>query len=232
MNFIHRARTAARHGELNPHAAEHSPIFFPCRPRWSPPGTVESSSEKPGCCFFVSLMRSEHSRLGNPARHDELKDYAQHVMHRFRNDRRIQVWDVFNSIAPTICPASLMPVAKLFIPPSPPISVTAPPLQEINARVVPLGVSEEPTASPWMLISNNVSVLIDGKGLAARIQIRDGRQPADINEDGGFARNPVLHIRARNPTTGRSCTACSAGGWEIAFERLRGSARIAFARGS
>lgn len=34
--------------------------------------------------------------LGNPARHDELKPYVQEVVRRFRNDRRIQVWDVFN----------------------------------------------------------------------------------------------------------------------------------------
>jgi hypothetical protein len=34
--------------------------------------------------------------LGNPARHDELKPYVQEVIKRFRNDRRVQVWDIFN----------------------------------------------------------------------------------------------------------------------------------------
>lgn len=34
--------------------------------------------------------------LGNPARHDELKPYVQQVIKRFRNDRRVQVWDIFN----------------------------------------------------------------------------------------------------------------------------------------
>jgi hypothetical protein len=34
--------------------------------------------------------------LGNPARHDELKDYVQGVIRHFRNDRRVQVWDIFN----------------------------------------------------------------------------------------------------------------------------------------
>ncbi|HOX56263.1 MAG TPA: cellulase family glycosylhydrolase [Candidatus Paceibacterota bacterium] len=34
--------------------------------------------------------------LRDPARQDVLKDYVQGVVGRFRNDRRVQVWDVFN----------------------------------------------------------------------------------------------------------------------------------------
>lgn len=34
--------------------------------------------------------------LGNPARHDEMKPYVQSVIGRFRNDKRVQVWDLFN----------------------------------------------------------------------------------------------------------------------------------------
>jgi hypothetical protein len=34
--------------------------------------------------------------LGDPARHDELKGYVQGVIRHFRNDRRVQVWDIFN----------------------------------------------------------------------------------------------------------------------------------------
>ncbi len=34
--------------------------------------------------------------LGDPARHDELKPYVQDVVGRFRNDRRVQAWDIFN----------------------------------------------------------------------------------------------------------------------------------------
>jgi hypothetical protein len=34
--------------------------------------------------------------LSNPARHDELKPYVQSVMKRFRNDKRIDFWDIFN----------------------------------------------------------------------------------------------------------------------------------------
>lgn len=34
--------------------------------------------------------------LKDPARHDELKAYVQDVVGRFRNDRRVQVWDVYN----------------------------------------------------------------------------------------------------------------------------------------
>ena len=34
--------------------------------------------------------------LKDPARQDELKDYVQGVIGHFRNDRRIQVWDLFN----------------------------------------------------------------------------------------------------------------------------------------
>ena len=34
--------------------------------------------------------------LGNPARQDELKEYVVDVIGHFRNDRRVQVWDIFN----------------------------------------------------------------------------------------------------------------------------------------
>jgi len=34
--------------------------------------------------------------LKNPARQEELKDYVQGVIGRFRNDRRIHAWDLFN----------------------------------------------------------------------------------------------------------------------------------------
>jgi hypothetical protein len=34
--------------------------------------------------------------LGNPARHDELKSYVQGVVGHFRNDPRVQLWDIFN----------------------------------------------------------------------------------------------------------------------------------------
>jgi hypothetical protein len=44
--------------------------------------------------------------LKDPARQDELKAYVQDVIGRFRNDRRIQVWDVFNE------PDNLVPQYK------------------------------------------------------------------------------------------------------------------------
>ena len=34
--------------------------------------------------------------LGDPERYDELRPYIYGVIHHFRNDRRVQVWDVFN----------------------------------------------------------------------------------------------------------------------------------------
>jgi hypothetical protein len=34
--------------------------------------------------------------LGNPQRHAELRPYVQGVLRRFRNDKRVQVWDLFN----------------------------------------------------------------------------------------------------------------------------------------
>ena len=34
--------------------------------------------------------------LKDPARHDELKPYVQDVVGRFRADRRVQVWDLYN----------------------------------------------------------------------------------------------------------------------------------------
>jgi len=34
--------------------------------------------------------------LGNPARHDELEPYVKGVVGRFKDDRRIDLWDVFN----------------------------------------------------------------------------------------------------------------------------------------
>lgn len=44
--------------------------------------------------------------LKDPARQDELKAYVQDVIGHFRNDRRIQVWDVFNE------PDNLVPQYK------------------------------------------------------------------------------------------------------------------------
>ena len=34
--------------------------------------------------------------LGDPKRHDELRPYITGLIRHFRNDKRIQVWDVFN----------------------------------------------------------------------------------------------------------------------------------------
>jgi len=34
--------------------------------------------------------------LGDPKRHDELRPYIYGLVYRFRDDRRVQVWDVFN----------------------------------------------------------------------------------------------------------------------------------------
>jgi hypothetical protein len=44
--------------------------------------------------------------LKDPARQDELKAYVQDVIGRFRNDRRVQVWDIFNE------PDNLVPQYK------------------------------------------------------------------------------------------------------------------------
>ncbi len=34
--------------------------------------------------------------LGDPERHDELRDYVKGIMHYFANDRRVMAWDLFN----------------------------------------------------------------------------------------------------------------------------------------
>jgi hypothetical protein len=34
--------------------------------------------------------------LGDPARHDDLRDYVKGIMHYFANDRRVLAWDLFN----------------------------------------------------------------------------------------------------------------------------------------
>ncbi len=34
--------------------------------------------------------------LGDPERHDELRDYVKGIMHYFANDRRVLAWDLFN----------------------------------------------------------------------------------------------------------------------------------------
>lgn len=34
--------------------------------------------------------------LGDPARHDELRNYVKGIMHYFANDRRVLAWDLFN----------------------------------------------------------------------------------------------------------------------------------------
>jgi hypothetical protein len=60
-------------------------------PKWGP-----QPEPRPGIHNSRWLQSPGASVLGDSSRHEELKPYVQGVMRRFRNDRRIDGWDLFN----------------------------------------------------------------------------------------------------------------------------------------
>lgn len=51
---------------------------------------------KPGLHNSGWVQSPGRAILGDPSRHDELKDYVVAVVTRFKDDPRVQVWDLFN----------------------------------------------------------------------------------------------------------------------------------------
>jgi hypothetical protein len=81
--------------------------------------------------------------LSNPARHDELKPYIQGVVGHFRNDRRIQVWDVFNE------PDNLGPAYRKLEPDNKPALATML-TRKVFAWAREMNPSQPLTSGVWM----------------------------------------------------------------------------------
>lgn len=64
---------------------------------WDPdPAPGEQRAPKPGLHNSGWVQSPGRAILGDPSRHDELKDYVVGVISRFKDDKRVQVWDLFN----------------------------------------------------------------------------------------------------------------------------------------
>ena len=64
---------------------------------WHPyPKPGPQPEPKPGLHNSGWVQSPGRAILEDPARHDELKPYVQAVLRRYKNDRRVLVWDLFN----------------------------------------------------------------------------------------------------------------------------------------
>ena len=64
---------------------------------WDPdPKAGPQREPRPGVHNSGWVQSPGRAILGDPARHDELKPYVTGVVGRFKDDPRVQVWDVFN----------------------------------------------------------------------------------------------------------------------------------------
>jgi hypothetical protein len=64
---------------------------------WDPfPKLGKQREPKPGLHNSGWVQSPGRAILADPARHEELKPYIQGVIRRFRDDRRVHVWDLFN----------------------------------------------------------------------------------------------------------------------------------------
>jgi len=64
---------------------------------WDPdPAPGKQRDPKPGLHNSGWVQSPGRAILGDPSRHDELKDYVVGVIGRFKDDKRVQVWDLFN----------------------------------------------------------------------------------------------------------------------------------------
>jgi hypothetical protein len=64
---------------------------------WDPfPKPGKQREPKPHVHNSGWVQSPNQAILKDPARHDELRAFVQAVIGRFRNDRRVQVWDIFN----------------------------------------------------------------------------------------------------------------------------------------
>lgn len=64
---------------------------------WDPdPAAGKQRAPKPGLHNSGWVQSPGRAILGDPSRHDELKDYVVGVIGRFKNDKRVHAWDLFN----------------------------------------------------------------------------------------------------------------------------------------
>ena len=64
---------------------------------WDPdPAPGKQRDPKPGLHNSGWVQSPGRAILGDPSRHDELKDYVVGVIGRFKDDKRVHVWDLFN----------------------------------------------------------------------------------------------------------------------------------------
>ncbi len=69
-------------------------LFDSC---WDPfPKTGKQRDPRPGVHNSGWMQAPGQEILKDPARYDSLKPYVTGVLRHFRNDRRVQVWDVYN----------------------------------------------------------------------------------------------------------------------------------------
>ncbi len=72
-------------------------MFVPLDAVWDPyPHAGKQPAPKPHVHNSGWVQCPGAEILGNPARHDELEGYIKDVVGRFKNDKRVQVWDLFN----------------------------------------------------------------------------------------------------------------------------------------
>jgi hypothetical protein len=72
-------------------------MFVPLDGVWDPyPGPGKQRAPRPHVHNSGWVQSPGAEILKDSARHDELKAYIQGVIGHFRNDRRVQVWDLFN----------------------------------------------------------------------------------------------------------------------------------------
>lgn len=69
-------------------------IFDSCWDPYPKPGKQRDPKPHVHNSGWVQSPGAEY--LKDPARHDELKDYVTGVVGHFRNDKRVQIWDVYN----------------------------------------------------------------------------------------------------------------------------------------
>lgn len=64
---------------------------------WDPdPAPGKQRDPKPGLHNSGWVQSPGRAILGDPSRHDELKDYVVGVISHFKDDKRVHVWDLFN----------------------------------------------------------------------------------------------------------------------------------------
>ena len=72
-------------------------MFAPLDSVWDPfPKLGKQRDPKPHVHNSGWVQSPGEEILGDPKRHDELKPYIVGVISHFKNDRRVQVWDIFN----------------------------------------------------------------------------------------------------------------------------------------